>query len=375
MAHHQPVGQGHLGGPQHALEDLAVSVLTLPTEHGPEADGTLVWRSTTMVLVEVRASGVTGIGWTYEDAAAARIIADLLRPCLLGLDAMAIPTAAARMVAAVRNQGVPGVAAAAISAVDVALWDLKARLLDVSVASLLGSAHREVPVYASGGFLNGTLPALERELIGYRDDGHRRVKLKIGRDRALDLRRVQLAREVMGPEVEIMVDANGAYRARPAIAMAEALAALGVVYFEEPVPQDDLAGLARVRDAAPSGIEIASGEYGYRDVDFARLLDVVDILQADATRCLGITGFLRADALCAARNAPLSAHCAPSLHLHAGAAASRLVHIEYFRDHVRFEHRIFDGAPTPVRGAMRLDPDVRGLGLSVRRREAQRRAG
>lgn len=358
----------------HKIEKVGARVFRLPTEGGPESDGTAVWDSTTMVVAELRAAGVAGIGYSYVDPAAGAVISSLLGPVLLGLDPMAIPAARAAMLRAVRNHGRPGLVACAISAVDVALWDLKAKLLDVALATLLGAARPLVDVYASGGFTSSDLDELADELAGYVRAGHRRVKLKIGRDPAADRERVRVARQAVGPDTELMVDANGAYQRKQALAMAEAFAELGVVYFEEPVTADDLEGLRLLRDRVPAGMAVAAGEYGYDGWYFQRMLDAgaVDILQADATRALGVSGFLQADALCAARSLPLSSHCAPAIHAHAGAAASRLVHLEHFRDHVRMEALLFEGTLPVAEGAIRFDPLRLGLGLTVREDEARR---
>jgi L-alanine-DL-glutamate epimerase-like enolase superfamily enzyme len=359
-----------------SIDRIDVRVCTLATEHGPESDGTAVWDSTTMVLVEPSAGGVTGLGYSYIAAPAAAVIRDLLAPAIRGLDAFAVPAAMTEMLRAVRNHGRPGLVACAISAVDVALWDLKARLLGVPLATLLGPARREVPVYASGGFTSSGPAELAAELAGYVAAGHRRVKIKLGREPARDVERVRVARDAIGPDVELMVDANGAYQPPQAIALAEQLAAHGVVYFEEPVSSDDLDGLRAVRARAPAGMAIAAGEYGYDAGYFRAMLEAgaVDILQADATRALGITGFLHADALCVARSRPLSAHCAPAIHAHAGAAARQLVHLEQFRDHARMEARLFDGTLAVTGGAVAFDPARPGLGLTVRRPEVARHA-
>jgi len=348
----------------------------LPTEHGPESDGTAVWDSTTMVIALVHAAGVTGTGYSYIDAAAAGVIRDLLAPAIIGADACSIPAATTAILRAIRNHGRPGLIACAISAVDVALWDLKARLFGAPLATLLGPARASVPAYASGGFTSTNLDELARELADYVAAGHRAVKIKIGRVPTGDVDRVRVAREALGDDVELMVDANGAYARKQALAMAERFAGHGVVYFEEPVSSDDLDGLRLIRDRAPEAMAIAAGEYGYDGRYFRRMLEAgaVDILQADATRALGITGFLQADALCAARSMPLSSHCAPAIHAHAGAAATQLVHLEYFRDHVRMEAILFDGVPPIVDGALAFDPRAPGLGLTLRVREADRHA-
>jgi L-alanine-DL-glutamate epimerase-like enolase superfamily enzyme len=377
MASHQGIRKADVGHDQgvagQPVERLDVHACRLATET-PESDGTAEWAATTIVIAEARAAGVTGLGYAYVDAAAAVVIRDLLAAAIVGIDAFAIPQAMSRMLHVVRNHGRAGIAASAISAVDVALWDLKARLLGLPLAQLLGPARTEVPVYASGGFTSTSLDALAREIEGYAAAGHQRVKIKIGRDPRIDLDRVRVARKAAGPEIELMVDANGAYPRKLAITQAEAMHREGVVYFEEPVSSDDLEGLRFVRDHA--SMSIAAREYAYDAMYFRHMLaaGAVDILQADATRCLGVTGFLAADALCDAFGLPLSSHCAPSLHVHLGTAARRFLHLEQFHDHVRVEGLLFDGAPHMHAGTVTWNPARPGLGLELRRTEVKRHA-
>src|SRR5204863_2488614 len=134
--------------------------------------------------------------------------------------------------------------------------------------------------------------------------------------------------------VELMVDANGAYSPKRALDWAERYAAQGASWFEEPVSSDDLAGLRLLRERAPAGMAIAAGEYGWDEPYFERMLaaGAVDVLQADVTRCGGITGLLAVDGLCAARSMPLSAHCAPAISAHACCGLLSLEHLEYFHD-------------------------------------------
>jgi L-alanine-DL-glutamate epimerase-like enolase superfamily enzyme len=281
------------------------------------------------------------------------------------------------MVRAVRNLGRPGIASMAIAAVDTALWDLKARLLGVSVVTLLGAGRREVPVYGSGGFTSYSLDELQRQLGEWVASGISRVKMKVGRDAAQDPERVRAAREAIGPTAELFVDANGAYTRKQALALADRFAEAGVTWFEEPVSSDDLEGLRLLRDRGPAGMAMTAGEYGYDLPYFRRMLDAgaVDILQADATRCAGITGFVRVAALCEASGIPLSAHTAPSLHAHVCCALAPAVHVEYFFDHARIEHMLFEGALTPRGGALEPDRSRPGLGLELKRPEAARYAG
>jgi L-alanine-DL-glutamate epimerase-like enolase superfamily enzyme len=352
---------------------VEVAAFTIPTDF-PESDGTLAWDSTTLVVVEVAGGGERGLGYTYAATAAARLIHDLLAGVVRGRDAMAVPGSWAAMAHAVRNVGRPGIASSAIAAVDVALWDLKARLLGLPLLRLLGPVRESVPVYGSGGFTSYALDQLREQLGGWVAEGISRVKMKIGRDPGADLERVRAAREAIGPHAELFVDANGGYTRKQALAFAEAFAGLGVTWFEEPVSSDDLHGLRLLRDRAPAGMDVAAGEYGYDLFYFRRMLDAgaVDVLQADATRCGGITGFLGVGALCAAAPVPLSAHTAPSLHAHPCCALSPAVHVEHFHDHARIERMLFDGALRPVRGELRPDLSRPGLGLTLKRRDAER---
>jgi L-alanine-DL-glutamate epimerase-like enolase superfamily enzyme len=358
-----------------AITRVRAHAFHFPTD-AAEADGTIAWDSTTMMLAEVDAGGERGLGYSYADAAAASVINEVLGPHILRQDAFDVPLMWSSMVVAVRNIGWRGVASCAISAVDVALWDLKARLLAVPLARLLGLAREQVPIYGSGGFTSYSLEQLRDQLSGWVErDGCRYVKMKIGSDPAHDLERVTAAREAIG-EAELFVDANGAYARKQALAFAERFAELGVTWFEEPVSSDDLAGLRLLCDRAPASMEIAAGEYGYDPFYFRRMLEAgaVDVLQADATRCGGYTGFLRAAALADAFAIPLSAHTAPALHLPVCCAAPRLRHIEWFHDHARIEHRVFDGAPVPKDGVIAPALDRKGHGLIFKRGDAERLA-
>jgi L-alanine-DL-glutamate epimerase-like enolase superfamily enzyme len=261
----------------------------------------------------------------------------------------------------------------AVAAVDIALWDLKAKLLGLALADALPRFGDRVPVYGSGGFCSYSEERLREQLGGWVADGIPRVKMKVGREPERDDKRVRTVREEIGTAVELMVDANGAYPRKRALEWAELYDAHGVSWFEEPVSSDDLAGLRLVRDRAPAGMAIAAGEYGWDLGYYERMLaaGAVDVLQADVTRCGGITGFLRVDALCAARSIPLSAHCAPAISAHACCGIESLQHLEYFHDHVRIERMLFDGTLEPVDGYLEPDRSRPGLGLTLRRADAE----
>ncbi|WP_407672564.1 enolase C-terminal domain-like protein [Paraburkholderia gardini] len=352
---------------------LRAQAFRIPTDL-PEADGTFAWDATTLVLVEIEAGGQTGTGYTYSDASIVKLIHDTLGACVLDADVWHIGALWLHMQQQVRNLGRAGLAATAISAVDCALWDLKARLLGVPLVQLLGARRASVPIYGSGGFTTYDDKQMRDQLTRWvREDGCRWVKIKVGTQPDKDPQRVAVARAAIG-DAGLFVDANGALSVKAALHLAQQFAAQGVEWFEEPVSSDDLPGLAALRERVPAGMEIAAGEYGYTLDDFRLLLEAraVDVLQADVSRCGGVTGFLQAATLCEAFHIPLSAHCAPALHLHVASAVPRLRHQEWFHDHVRIEALLFDGAPTPSNGAIAPDMTRPGCGLKFRHRVAQR---
>jgi L-alanine-DL-glutamate epimerase-like enolase superfamily enzyme len=355
------------------IADIKVSHYTVPTDF-PESDGTLTWDKTTLVLVEASGGGRRGIGYTYADEPTASVIHDLLGEVVAGMDAMSPPAAYQAMWQRVRNLGRPGICSMAISAVDCALWDLKARLLNLPLVTLLGQVREGAPIYGSGGFTSYSDRQLEDQLAGWAAHGIAAVKMKIGRDADQDVRRVNVARNAIGPRVELFVDANGAYARKQAIAQAELFSEYDVRWFEEPVSSDDLEGLRLVRDSAPAPMQIAAGEYGYDIFYFRRMLDAgaVDVQQADISRCGGVTGFVQVAALCQAHNVPLSAHTAPALHTAVACCAPMFENLEYFHDHVRIERMFFDGLPALVRGELRPDLSRPGNGLELKRADAQR---
>ncbi|MFF4488035.1 enolase C-terminal domain-like protein [Streptomyces sp. NPDC001544] len=355
---------------QPVVELVDTSVYTVPTD-APEADGTLAWDSTTLVLVTVRAGDASGLGYTYAPAATADLVDDLLAGVVTDSPAFDVPRLNEEMHRAVRNAGGPGVAAQAIAAVDIALWDLKAHLLGLPLVDLLGAARDDVPVYGSGGFTTYDDQRQDRQLRGWAEEqGIPRVKIKIGEswgtreDRDLD--RVRRARASVGDTTALYVDANGGYSAKQALRIADALAGQGVTWFEEPVSSDHLTSLASIRAHAP--MDVAAGEYGYTLPYFEHMLaaDAVDCLQADVTRCGGITVWLRAAALAHARGLDISGHCAPHAHAHAAAAVPNLRHLEWFHDHVRIERIVFDGVLDPAGGSVVPGADgTPGLGLTL----------
>jgi L-alanine-DL-glutamate epimerase-like enolase superfamily enzyme len=360
--------------PDAPIEGLDVSAYQVPTDE-PESDGTLEWDSTTIVVVQARAAGVTGLGYTYADRSTAALIESKLTSVVQRRDVMDLAAIWVDMGAAIRNAGRPGAGMMAVSAVDMALWDLKGRILGLSVADLVNAAHEAVPVYGSGGFTSYSMDRLQEQLGGWVEQGIPRVKMKTSRDPGRDPERLDAARKAVGDQVALYVDANGALDRKQALYWAERFRFdWNVSWFEEPVSSADFEGLRLLRDRGPAGLDIAAGEYGYVLADFRNLLDAgaVDCLQADVTRCGGITGLMRVSGLCDAHNIDLSAHCAPAASAHAFCAAVRLRHLEYFHDHVRVESLLFDGTLQPSGGSLRPDRSRPGIGLELKGSDAER---
>jgi L-alanine-DL-glutamate epimerase-like enolase superfamily enzyme len=356
------------------IDELRIHAFEIPTDE-PESDGTLSWDATTIIVVEARSGATTGIGYSYGDKAIAQIVDGKLRSVVVGADALAPGTCWGMMCRAVRNSLASGLCGYAISAVDIALHDLKARLLDLSVADLLGRWHDGVAIYGSGGFTSYTHEQLQAQAAGWMASGLTRVKVKVARDPDADADRLAAVRDVVGPDVRLMVDANGAFAPAEALAAAhDTYAACGVTWFEEPVSSDDHTGLRRVRDRVPPGMQVTAGEYGTDLFHFERLFaaEAVDVLQPDVTRCGGVTGVVRTDALAKAHCVPISAHCAPAVSAHVFAACETTAHLEYFHDHVRVESLLFDGTLAPTGGRLVPRRDQPGFGLELKRTDAER---
>lgn len=352
------------------VDSVDVQVYTIPTD-APEADGTIAWDSTTMVLVRITSSDLVGTGWTYGAAACGQVVSGTLAPIIRGRSVLDVGECWDAMVKAVRNSGRQGAVGYAIGAVDIALWDLKARVLDVPLHRLLGAVRESVPVYGSGGFTTYSPEQLEQQLGGWAHEQQiPRVKIKIGEswgsNPGRDLARMRQAREIIGDEVELFVDANGSYTRKQAIRMMADAAELDVRWFEEPVSSDDLDGLREVRDAVPA--DVTAGEYGFDIYYFRRMCEAhaVDCLQVDASRCGGITEWLRAAAVAASYGLEISGHCGPHLHAHVAAATPNLRHLEWFHDHVRIENMAFDGTLDPQGGTITPDSSAPGNGLTLK---------
>jgi L-alanine-DL-glutamate epimerase-like enolase superfamily enzyme len=361
-----PDEASYVNGPTPTIEAVDAAAYRFPTPQ-PEADGTLTWDATVAVTATIRAGGQCGLGWTYSSEVTANVITAHLAPCLEGRDAFDIAGGWTAMHRAGRNLGTRGLYMHALSAVDIAWWDLKARLLGKPLNDLLGRCRDAVPVYGSGGFTNLTDRQLADQVEAWSAAGCTAMKIKIGEgwgtSARRDLARTRRLRGLAGPGIDLMVDANGGYRRAQAQRVGHDLDELGVTWFEEPVSSDDVEALAAVRDEVRC--DVAAGEYVYDQFDVNRLLPVVDCLQLDATRCGGYTGWLRGASSAQARNLKVSAHCAPALHVSVAAAVPNTRHIEWFVDHARLEPQLVADAPEVRAGEARVNRTAPGHGMTV----------
>jgi L-alanine-DL-glutamate epimerase-like enolase superfamily enzyme len=353
------------------LSGLEAAAYRVPTD-APEGDGTFAWDSTTMVVVTASGAGSVGTGWTFAPAAAVAVVEELLAPVVLGRDPVGVEESWEQMVRAVRNAGRPGLVGMALSAVDIALWDLRGRVESRSVTDLWGSRPVPVEAYGSGGFTTYDEEQLAAQLAAWLDLGLRHVKIKIGeswgQDVQRDLARTAATRSTVGDDVGVFVDANGGYSIEQALRVGRMLDGLGVEWFEEPVSSDDLDGLSEVRASVQA--DVAAGEYGYDEAYLARMATYVDCLQLDVTRCGGYTGWRRAVARLPV-GTELSAHCAPYVTVPVASTTPGLRHVEWFHDHVRIAQKLVDGCPDPTNACLPIREEP-GHGLRFLTARAER---
>jgi L-alanine-DL-glutamate epimerase-like enolase superfamily enzyme len=347
------------------VQRLDVSAFRVPTSR--YVNGSPASNETTVVIVEAEAGGVRGLGYVYADVETAKLIDSVLKRVILNKNAIQVVSAWGSMRNAIRTQAWPVAGSIAIAAVDTCLWDLKARLLRIPLVNLFGVARAEIPVYGATED-QYPWPQLEVQLRDWAADGMPAVKILVGASPDEDLDIVEKASKIAGPNMQLFVDARGAYNSEQAIEKARAFRDLGVVWFEEPVPSNDLEGLRTLRQNKPARMDIAAGREGFDSAYFRKILEngAVDVLKVNATRCAGLTGFLQADSMCQGFKTELSSHAAPSLHAHLCCVAMNARNAEYLSEHARIEQMFFDGALRAGQGRLRPDLTRPGLGLELR---------
>ncbi|GAA3465086.1 mandelate racemase/muconate lactonizing enzyme family protein [Saccharothrix longispora] len=353
------------------IASVTLSSVILPLPTGISDAKVLTGRQRPMTEVaflfaEIRTeAGLEGVGFGYAKRAggpAQFAHAREVAPDLIGEDPSDIGRVWTKLVWAGASVGRSGAATQALAAIDVALWDLKAKRAGLPLAKLLGAHRDSVRCYdTSGGFLHESVERLKDNATRALESGVGGIKVKVGLpDRAEDLRRVAAVREHVGDAVPLMVDANQQWDRPTAMRVGRALEEFDLVWIEEPLDAYDTEGHARLAGALDTAI--AGGEMLTSVAEHHELIrqGAVDVLQPDAPRIGGITQFLKLAALAEHRNLPIAPHFAMEIHVHLAAAYP----LEPWVEHFDWLHPLFDERLAISGGRMHLS-DRPGLGITM----------
>ncbi len=353
------------------IEDIAVDLVSMPVPRGI-ADATRRVTSVGLAVVRVATDqGVSGIGVTYHEfggEAVKELILKGIAPNLIGRDPFETESLWYEAFHYMRGVGRKGLAYCAYSAVDIALWDIKGKLLQLPLFRLLGGRREKLPIYASGGWTSYSVEELLQEASEMLQLGYRSIKVKVGvnggRDAREDIRRIRALRDFVGEAVEIMVDANNVWQSSTAVTAAWGLQELGIKFLEEPVCADDIPGLAQFKAKSP--IPVATGEHEYTKYGARDLLihQAVDILQCDVTRCGGITELMKIIGMAQAWNIAVAPHAMEHMHMHLLASADNGLFLERLLTFDEVTEMVFKDPPQPRNGYLHI-PDLPGLGLEL----------
>ncbi len=356
------------------IVDVSTTVLLNPgiepVQYGTSPKRPSVVSEVGRLFVHIKTDGgFEGLGVGQASPGVREVISNALRPLLIDADPMDIRQLWDDMFWLSRQFGSGGIGALAISAVDIGLWDLKAKALGLPLYKLIGAVRDSVPVYGSGGGTHLTKDELVAEAAGYVERGIPRVKIKVGKDfgraEKEDIERVTAVRDAVGYDVALYVDANSAYHPKQAIYLAKEFEQSQVGWFEEPVLTEDVEGLARIVGA--TSIQIATGEQEYSVHGFRGLLSAaaVDIVQPDVFRVGGVTAWLRIAELAETFNRPVAPHLAPLVHLHLACTIPNLKSLEYRDIDMEADRGWYHDVPQLNGGTWSPFPDRLGLGLEL----------
>ncbi|MBC2666735.1 mandelate racemase/muconate lactonizing enzyme family protein [Novosphingobium flavum] len=356
---------------QHTIKDVQVHLVSTPIAAG-FADATRKVETIGFLVVRILTDqGLEGIGITYHEVggeATAELIRRNMTPKLIGRDPFDTEVIWNEFFHYLRGVARKGLMYCALSAIDIALWDLKGKITGLPIYKLLGGGRTAVPVYASGGWTSYSDDELVAEMQAMVARGYNTVKFKVGYDGGRNLRRdaerVRKVREAVGPDVTLMVDANNSFDAASAVQLANRIREYDIALFEEPVFADDMPGLARFRKG--TDIPLGTGEHEYLKFGVRDLLlnEAADIVQVDAARAGGYTEMIKCAALTQAWNLKFAPHAMENIHLQLGAAVPNVVFLERLLIFEDLTAKVFDNAPVPIGGLMHV-PDLPGLGLKL----------
>ena len=309
--------------------------------------------------------GLVGLGLTFFGGALApalKVAVDTLARLTIGDDPTRTEAIAAKLRRAAGSSGPGGIFTLALSAIDIASWDLKGKAAGKSVCALLGDLRDSVPTYASGALMRqhpvDYLAKAGPRLVGM---GFTQMKMQCGSEPtvAASVERVRVMRESIGPDVDLMCDINQLWSVHHAIDVGHRISHYHLFWLEDPTAHDDYAGLARIADAL--GTPIAAGEYHYGIAPFRHLLEArsVDIAMIDLLRVGGITQWMKVAGLAEAFNVPVVSHLIPEIHVHLVAAVPNGLTVEY----MPWTLRLYEETPA-IEGGRLVVPKKPGLGLA-----------
>src|SRR5262244_2413701 len=309
--------------------------------------------------------GAVGIGLTFFGGAltpALRAAVDGLAQLLVGDNPCETEAIAAKARRAAGSSGPGGIFTLALSAIDIACWDLKGKAVGRSVAALLGGLRERVPTYASGALMRPhPIDYLAKAGPRLRDMGFRQMKMQCGSEPtvAASVERVRVMRESIGPDIDLMCDINQLWSVNQAIEVGRRIEPYHLFWLEDPTTHDDYPGMARIADALTT--PIAAGEYHYGIVPFRHLLEhrSIDIVMIDLLRVGGITQWMKVAGMAEAFNLPVVSHLVPEIHVHLVAAIPNGLTVEY----MPWTLNLYEQTP-PIEGGQLVVPKKPGLGLA-----------
>ncbi|MCI9296256.1 MAG: mandelate racemase/muconate lactonizing enzyme family protein [Lachnospiraceae bacterium] len=356
---------------KHLIKDVKVHLVSMPVKGG-FADATRKVESIGYTIVKITTEdGVEGFGVTYHEVggeATKLLIEKNIAPRIMDKDPFETEVIWQDLVQYLRGVGRKGLMFCALSAVDIALWDIKGKILDMPLYRLFGGNQTKVPVYGSGGWTSYTDEELVEEMKMIVSRGYQMVKFKVGYDGGRkplrDVERVRKVRDAVGPDVEIMLDANNCWDAATGARFANMVKDYNILFLEEPVYADDIPGLVRYKQS--TDLPLATGEHEYTKYGARDLIinGAADIVQLDGTRAGGFTEMLKIAALTQAWNLKFAPHAMENIHIHLVSACSNALFLERLLLFEEITGNVYINPPQPVNGYMEI-PDLPGLGLQL----------
>ena len=349
------------------ISKIQTQIVRLPADEplagGPAAPG--MTRNFVTLRIGTDA-GIEGIGYTFFGAAltgALREAVDAFGQLAIGEDPLRTEAIGAKLRTAAAGSGPGGIQTLALSAIDIALWDIKGKALNLPLWQMIGGARERVPTYASGALMRHfPLDHLVKAGPKLVEKGFRQMKTQLAlpgdTSPAIEVDRIRRMREAIGPDIDLMCDINQRWRVEQAIDIGKRIEDVHLYWLEDVTAHDDYPGLARVSEALDT--PVAGGEYLYGPVPFRHMMEArsVDIIMIDLMRAGGITGWLKIAGMAEAFNLPVVSHLVPEIHVHLIAAIPNGLTVEY----MPWTFGLFEETPQPVKGEL-VVPKKPGLGL------------